>query len=206
MIWNKIKNQSAIIIIAGIFFAAGYFIYSDLRSSLVAWPAADPAASAFPGLVSAPGLKDAATAEPNQSARLVPEGAREYKSTAYGFSLLYPQYLSAAEQAEGGGAATITFQNIEKVQGFQIFIVPYNELQVSEERFKQDIPSGVRQALTNFAVDGVSGAAFYSTNIELGDTYEVWFVRDGFLYEATTLKPLDDWFKEIMQTWKFDSR
>lgn len=135
--------------------------------------------------------------------RAAPAGMREYRNAAYHFSLLYPHELSVAEHPEGGGATTITFQNVEKAEGFQIFIVPYSEAQVSEERFKQDEPSGVRESLTSVVVDGATGAAFYSANPALGATREVWFVRGGFLYEATTLKPLEAWFRDIIQTWKF---
>lgn len=135
--------------------------------------------------------------------RVAPAGMREYRSTAYHFSLFYPQELTVGERPEGGGAATITFQNVEKGEGFQIFITPYNESQVSEERFRQDVPSGVRESLTNVVVDGATGAAFYSTSIALGATREVWFVHDGFLYEVTTLKPLDTWLGKIIQTWEF---
>ena len=130
-------------------------------------------------------------------------GMREYKSTAYHFSLLYPNYLKVSTFDEGGGATTITFQNIEKAEGFQLFIVPYSEPQVSEQRFRQDEPSGVRESLTNITVDGVVGEAFYSTNARLGDTREVWIVHGGFLYEVTTHKSLDTWLGAIIQTWKF---
>ncbi|MDP1721587.1 MAG: hypothetical protein Q8L37_00090 [Candidatus Gottesmanbacteria bacterium] len=147
--------------------------------------------------------REATTTGQSQSRRVVPEGMREYQSATYHFSLFYPQELTVEERSEGGGASTITFQNVEKGEGFQIFIVPYSEAQVSEQRFKQDVPSGVRESLSNLSVDGATAAAFYSTNAALGATREVWFVRGGFLYEVTTLKPLDTWLGTIIQTWKF---
>jgi hypothetical protein len=128
---------------------------------------------------------------------------REYQSTAYHFSLLYPNYLKVSTFDEGGGATTITFQNPEKGQGFQIFIVPYGESQVSEQRFKYDEPSGVRNNLKNIVVDGASGDAFYSTDATIGETREVWVVHGGFLYEITTHKLLDAWLGGILQTWRF---
>lgn len=145
----------------------------------------------------------ATTAPEVVEARIAPDGWLEYRNTAYHFSLLYPQELAVSEHPEGGNAITITFQDVEKAEGFQIFIVPYGEAQVSEERFRQDEPSGIRKNLTNIVIDGATGAAFYSTNLALGDTREVWFVHKGFLYEVTTLKPLEAWFRDILQTWKF---
>src|SRR3989338_11613844 len=47
---------------------------------------------------------------------------KEYKNTRYGFSLLYPSDLKVATFDEGSGASTITFQNVEKAEGFQLFI------------------------------------------------------------------------------------
>lgn len=130
---------------------------------------------------------------------------REYQSTAYHFSLLYPEELIVNERSEGGGATTITFQNIEKSEGFQIFIVPYSEPQVSEQRFRQDEPSGVRESLKSIVVGGATGGAFYSKDATLGDTREIWIVHGGFLYEVTTHKTLDTWLAGIIQTWKFIS-
>lgn len=135
--------------------------------------------------------------------RDVPEGMREYRSIDYRFSLLYPQGLSIHERSEGGGATTITFEDIKKGTGFQIFVVPYDEPQVSEERFTQDEPSGVRESLEPVVINGATGAAFYSVNTALGETREVWFVYGGFLYEVTTLKPLEAWLVPIIQTWEF---
>lgn len=200
------KYLIAIIIIAGILSAVGYFVYTDLQASPVPPPVAGSAVSVFSDQVAGPEPKsaEADTAEPSSGARPIPAGAQEYRSRGYGFSLFYPQELSGVEHDDGGGASTITFQNVEKAQGFQIFIVPYREAQVSEERFRQDVPSGVRQALTDITVDGVAGAAFDSTDTALGATREIWFVHGGYLYEVTTLKPLDSWLSGIIQTWKFD--
>lgn len=135
--------------------------------------------------------------------RATPPGMREYHTAKYHFSILYPEALSVAERSEGGGAATLTFQNIATVQGFQIFIVPYSEMQISEERFKRDEPSGVRLSPQNITLDGAPAVAFYSMNASLGETREVWFIRDGFLYEVTTLKPLEAELRDVLATWQF---
>jgi hypothetical protein len=128
---------------------------------------------------------------------------KEYQDVRYGFSLRYPSNLTVATFDEGEGAATVTFQNIEKGEGFQIFIVPHEDSQVSEQRFAQDVPSGVREFLANIMVDGAIGATFDSTHTTLGTTHEIWFVRGGFLYEVTTPKPLETWLGTIIKTWRF---
>jgi hypothetical protein len=55
------------------------------------------------------------SSEQNQDERVTPAGLREYQSVDYHFSLLYPEELSIAEYSEGGGATTVTFQNVQKV-------------------------------------------------------------------------------------------
>lgn len=185
------KYTTAIMVVAGVFLVIGYVIYAWPRTSVSPQSTAttSPATSAV-----------SPSASP---ARTSPVGTKEYQNAHYGFSLLYPNYLEVSTFDEGGGATTITFQNVEKAEGFQIFIVPYSESQVSEQRFKYDEPSGVRESLKSIVVGGASGDAFYSTNTELGDTREVWVVHGGFLYEITTHKSLDAWLGDIIQTWKF---
>lgn len=135
--------------------------------------------------------------------REAPEGFEEFKSNNYNFSLFYPDGLSVEEYDEGGGASTITFQNIDSGLGFQIFIVPYYEDKITDERFYRDVPSGVRENLENKDVDGAMAAFFDSQNVLLGQTKEVWFINDGFLYEVSTIKDLESWLLEIMETWQF---
>ena len=135
--------------------------------------------------------------------RQAPAGYKEYYDSRYRFSFFYPDDLAVKAYDEGSGAATITFQNPDTVQGFQIFVVPYGATQVTEDQFRKDEPSGVREGLQGIVVDGATGASFYSTNPALGDTAEVWFIHGGHLYEVTTLKPLAPWLSGIMQSWKF---
>ena len=141
--------------------------------------------------------------EPTPSAREVPKGAREYKSDTYNFSLFYPEAMKVKEFKESSGASTITFEDVKNSQGFQIFVMPYNEAQVSEARFAKDLPSGVRLDLNTIVVDGATGAAFYSRDALLGETREIWFIHNNYLFELTTLKPLENLLSEIVGTWEF---
>lgn len=155
-----------------------------------------------PALVSSSVATSLATAT-STSGQEIQVGYREYQNARYHFSLLYPGYLSVKEFSEAEGGSTITFEDISEGKGFQVFIVPFPGKQVSEARFKEDIPSGVRVNLTNITLDGATGAAFYSTSEALGDTREVWLIKNGFLYEVTTFKELDTWLDAVLQTWHF---
>lgn len=149
-------------------------------------------------------VSTAATTTPGIPARTIPPGMREFKSDAYKFSLLYPEELHVVLRDEGKGASTIIFQNLQKKEeGFQIFVVPYAEPQISDARFKKDIPSGVRTDLRAVMIGGESGAAFYSYDASLGDTAEVWLLHRGYLFEVTTLRPLGGWVSTILQHWEF---
>jgi len=152
----------------------------------------------------APTVQDGvAVTGPLKPARAAPAGYIEYRNEHYRFALFYPDDLKAKEFDEGKGTMTVTFQDIATAQGFQIFIVPYSAPQVSEARFKQDEPSGVRQGSRSVTIDGARGVSFYSTNVALGDTAEIWFIQGGYLFEVTSLKPLAGWLSNILSSWQF---
>lgn len=130
-------------------------------------------------------------------------GWKQYQSERYGFSIDYPEGLIVKEFDEGGNASTITFQNIKESKGFQIFVVPFSGNEITDERFKKDVPSGVRTNTENITIDGASGAAFYSKDPILSQTREVWFIKNNFLYEVTTIREHEAWLLEIMNTWRF---
>ena len=145
----------------------------------------------------------AASHAPTSHPRTPPQGFSEYHNLKYHFSLFYPTSLPAVEYMEENGGYTVSFQGKPGQPGFQIYIVPYSESKVSEKQFKLDEPSGVMKAPSNMEVDGVFATRFYSANVAMGDTLEVWFIRGGYLYEVTTYKQLETSLIEILKTWKF---
>ena len=140
---------------------------------------------------------------PSLPSRMPPAGYREYQDMQYRFSLFYPGNLSVSQYDEGGGAKTFVFQNTVEAEGFQIFIVPYFASQITEERFRQDEPSGVREDPTALLVGGVPAVAFFGKSPVLGDTREIWFIREGYPFEVTAPKVLGEWLLETMQSWEF---
>jgi hypothetical protein len=142
-------------------------------------------------------------AQPLARPRTPPAGYKEYRSDFYRFQMFYPDDLAVTLIHEKDSAATITFQNADHSQSLQIFVMPYGDPKISKERFKTDLPSGIIDQPTNISIDGAAASEFYSKDATLGDTYEVWFVGRGFLYEVTTYKELSDWLKPLMGSWQF---
>src|SRR3989338_4836336 len=47
------------------------------------------------------------------------------------------------EYKEAGGAMSATFEDAKNGKGFQIYVTPYAETQITNERFRLDLSSGV---------------------------------------------------------------
>ena len=135
--------------------------------------------------------------------RQVPQDMLGYSSRDFHFSLLFPANLESTEYKEKRGALTVSFQDPDTNEGFQVYATPYSRNQIDAAQFKLDEPSGVVKEQQDVLVDGARGTKFYGHNATLGDTREVWFIHNGFLYEVTTFKVLDEWLGSIIQTWKF---
>lgn len=140
---------------------------------------------------------------PAAPAREVPSGMKEYRSDQYHFSVLYPAELPSSESHDRGDAMTVSFQGQEGSTGFQIYVAPINGDKITADRFVLDEPSGVRREPKDIDIDGVPGISFYGFDAHVGETAEVWFIKDGFLYEVTTYKELASWLSDIMQSWQF---
>ena len=134
---------------------------------------------------------------------IVPAGDRAYHDAEYQFSLDYPADLNLNKTDEGGGASTLTFESADGTKGFEIFVVPYAESSVSDDRFHHDEPSGVRNNLATTSIDGEVVSTFNGFNFALGDTYEAWFIHGGYLFEIATTKDLEAWLREILKTLTF---
>src|SRR3989344_2781365 len=84
-----------------------------------------------------------------------------------------------------------------------IFTIPGRRPPEGSRESLRDVPSGVREDLKGFSINGISATSFYSKSLELGDTWEIWFIREGYLYEITTFRGLETWLGDILSTWQF---
>lgn len=134
-----------------------------------------------------------------------PAGYVKYVNTKYGFSYYHSPEATVKEYDEGGGAMTIVQENVKNARGLQIFIVPYTKKQITDARFHLDEPSGVRYNIesTDIGKINVPAVTFSSYDDFLGETREVWFIHNNYLFEVTTFKGYGDWFGPIMQSWRF---
>ena len=149
-------------------------------------------------------LQDAQLSEIQEPAtRQPPNGYAEFRTKLYNFSIFYPKGMSIKGFDDGGGTHTVTFEDEELGLGFQIFIVPYNEETITPERFNKDIPSSVQEDLRDGEVAGAPAAFFYSENIFLGETIEIWFIKNNFLYEITTVRGLEPLVMKMLESWQF---
>jgi hypothetical protein len=189
---NKIIPVVILILIAGV--TAGYItFYKNVRIFLQPVQTSTSTSPEVP-----PPL---ATSTPQTTE--IKQGTREYKNTAFRFSVDYPDTLSATEYQEQGNALTATFVNSDDTESFEIYVTPYSQSQITSTEFQLDEPSATFNNPTNVVIDGTQATMFYGSNPIMGDTREVWFIKNGFLYEVATYKSLDQWLGTIMQSWQF---
>ena len=179
--------------------AAFWFFY--MRSSVGPLQAVRPTQAAAVAQAVGPDAPPLATSTPTTQS--VSANLRRYQNAAFHFSLDYPSELQVLEYKEKGEALTVTFQNPNATEGFEVYITPYTQSQVTQQRFETDEPSGVMQDPTAVVIAGVPATMFFGNNGLMGDTREVWFIHSSYLYEVATYKNLDSWLSQIMATWKF---
>lgn len=130
---------------------------------------------------------------------------QKYVNEKYGFSLEYPKAYTIEIFPEKDSAETIVFQGAEQ-QGFQIFITPFEEAQLTKERILRDIPGaileGAQEAFIGTAAgQNIKALLFWSEDPLIGRTREAWFVHIGYLYEITAYESMDELLAGIMSTW-----
>ena len=90
--------------------------------------------------------------------------------------------------------------------GFQIFIIPFDEEgPLAPERIRQDLPEMLIQNPQNVIIgkDNIRALIFFSQEPGFGRTREIWFVRNGYLYQAMTYAELDALIGQVMESWEF---
>lgn len=130
-----------------------------------------------------------------------------YTSPDYGFSFKYPKGFNTTELSDDSGD-TVLVQSAEEKSGFQIYITPFDEPEpLTGARILEDLPaSEVIDPKDVLIGEGktINAVIFLSTNPSFGKTREVWFLRDGFLYQVTTYEGQDEFIGPILETFRFE--
>lgn len=146
------------------------------------------------------GEEDTLTSNETQ---VVLEGMKRYLHPTYNFSLLVPEEMTIQNYKEKGGAQTVTFEtpDANPPRDFQIYIVPYNEEQITSSQIAKDTHGTAIGEPQEVILGGnVRGIIFESENQTLGRLREVWFLMKGRLFEVTTTAGNDEWLAEILST------
>jgi hypothetical protein len=156
------------------------------------------------GSVFAAAGDNASTSAPIASGQTQPPpNSKQYENAQFHLSLYYPDDLTVTEEPVGGNSLVILFKDSGTQQGFEIFVTPYDQPKITQQRFLLDEPSGVMNDPQNITVDGAAATEFFSTNPAMGTSCEIWFLNNGYLYEVTTPEPLQSWLQQIMESWNF---
>ncbi len=139
-----------------------------------------------------------------------------YTSPDYGFSFKYPKGFNATELSDDNGDTVLVQQSasdqksyeVEPRKGFQVYITPFDEAEpLTAARILEDLPaSEVIDPKDVLIGEGktINAVIFLSTNPSFGKTREVWFIREGFLYQVTTYEGQDDFIGPILETFTFN--
>lgn len=131
-------------------------------------------------------------------------GHAKYENPTLGFSLVYPIELVLQEFPAGGDATTIVFQDPKEEKGFQIYVFPYAGDQIKEDRIREDLAGAPMQNVTQIVLPGNIQAVHFESHAPIiGDSSEVWFLHNGYLYEVTTYRADDTWLASILSTLTF---
>ena len=144
----------------------------------------------------------------------IPAGNHVYRDSVRKFSFAYPEDTTATHFKEGDEGETILVREKDgnnnspanKKKEFQIFISAFDESSpLTKQRILKDVPDLKIENPQDLILNGNTPALmFFSDNPSIGSTREVWFVRNGELYQIATHAELDAWFAGIMSTWKFE--
>lgn len=144
----------------------------------------------------------------HQQVVVIDDQHQQFVHPRYGFSVVVPKDLDIVRVDEGQATETIVFtpfdENSEPV--LQIFVTPYLPSEITEERLIKDVPGGaikdINEVLIGVGSD-IRAVRFLSNHPGLGEAREVWFLRNGYLFEVTTRMANDAWLASVLRTWQF---
>ena len=129
-----------------------------------------------------------------------------FTSGTYGFSFQYPPDFNITEVDENNGGNTILAEGTNK-KSFQIFIAPFDEQgSITPERIKKDLPGVAIENPQNVLIAGktITALLFFGKGENLTRTREIWFVKNGNLYQVTAYDNMDSVVGPLLESLRFE--
>ena len=120
------------------------------------------------------------------------------------FSFKYPDGFKALSNmvAEDEGEV-VTIEN-NKGSGFQIFVSVFDEPgPITPEKIQEDLPEAVINDPKNAQLDSSKALVFNGYDDVFGDTFEVWVINKGRLYQIVGPKTATKLITETLETWNW---
>ncbi len=134
----------------------------------------------------------------------VEEASGIIRHTNPNFSFNYPKEwaVTSFEDAEG---ETILLRDKTTGGDVQLYIAPFDEETIiTADRVKRDIPE--MSILTSQQIEigkAVSGVYFTTNKAGLGESQEIWFARDFFLYQISAVNTHPKVLADMVATFSF---
>lgn len=130
-----------------------------------------------------------------------------YTDSMYGFSVDIPKDFIVSSLPEGDGEAIIAEHPTLNL-GLEVFITPSEDELLTADVIQQTNPSiSIKDPVETELEDGTPALRFASEDPALGDTRQVWFTRDGNLFQvifySDNIEWLDAWARELPHDWTF---
>ena len=126
---------------------------------------------------------------------------QEYTSITQNFSFKYSDGFKVSSAPVAGGGEVTTVENT-KGSGFQVFSIAWDESDpITPERIWQDMPDADVLEPKNAKLDGEEALVFYGYDEDMGETFEVWAVYKGKLYQISGPKMAEKLVTETLETW-----
>ncbi len=132
-----------------------------------------------------------------------PDLKARYTDPDLNFFVDYPEGFTVNNTGEEN-VKVLVFSKANSEESFQIFIMPYDEPgPITPERILIDQPDIVMKDPQTVPIAGEEALVFFSTDPDIGDVREVWFVHQDRLYQTSTYAKYDELLAKVMRTFKF---
>jgi hypothetical protein len=126
-----------------------------------------------------------------------------FKHPNLGFSFNFPNDYTQTQLEDDAGETILLQKNS---RGAQIYISDFSaDVTFNSQLVKKELSGEKIDNLKDINMaGGFSAVSFSSSDPSLGDTLEVWFEREGKLYQITAQSGNDTLLQFITDSWKFN--